>query len=70
MYHFIPKCDDLSVILLYRLYLLFFVCSSEYNCLCLVTINYVIILISQYYYINYINCELQILCHSVSYTTP
>ena len=46
MYHFIPKYNDLSVILLYRLNLLFFVCSSEYNCLCLVTISYVIILLS------------------------
>ena len=46
MYHFVPKYNDLSVILLCRLNLLFFVCSSEYNCLCLVTISYIIILIS------------------------
>ena len=45
MYDFIPKYNDLSVILLCRLNLLFLVCSSEYNGLCLVTISYIIILI-------------------------
>ena len=46
MYHFIPKYNDLFVILLCRLNFIFFVCSSAYNCLCLVTISYIIILIS------------------------